>query len=187
MLGGRWRQGRSKPGGRAQAEEKALVLTQSWRAGNNRVHSQTQADICRLTLQWQSEGKDLSLQQWGLVTVPKLPVDSCSWPHSHVFKVTVSGLSSSLGSICSVCKIISVLSHAVNSDTSVLLYWIKKSVFRKEKYGGCYILMWASKSRGGGGSVCWLKYMKYLEGARKSLPEFISGLVTKRAMGSLNL
>lgn len=106
------------------------------------------------------------MQQWGLATVPKLPVDICSWPHSHVFKISIYGLPSSLGSIIWVCKIIFTLSRPVDSKAPGLLYWNRGAVFGKS---GIWKLpcIYVSQKRG------WLKCTKYMERARKSFREVL--------------
>lgn len=104
-----------------------------------------------------SRGSRPPVQQRGLATVLKLPVDICSWPHSLVFKIGVYGLSTSLASNFQVYKLIFTPNHPVNLESSGLLYQNRSGV-EKEEHGGCHVLMWARKMGRG-----WLKCLKYLE------------------------
>lgn len=169
MLGG------SQAEVKAPAEDKGLLLTQSWQArwqvpgttGSTPKPKQMclQADFAGMVRENRTPSAAAEA-----APVPKLPVDICSWPHLLVSKILVYGLATSLASIFGEYKIIFTRNHPVNSDASGLLYWNRRTVFGKEEYGSCHVLCEPEKKMGRGGR---LKCRKYLERARKSLPEVL--------------
>ena len=111
-----------------------------------------QADFAEM-----GRGSRPPVQQSGLATVLKLPVDVCSWPHLLVFKIVVYGLSTSLGSSFRVYKVIFTPNHPVNLESSGLLYQNRSGV-EKEEHASCHVFMWARKM--GRGRLNCLKYLE---------------------------
>ena len=122
-----------------------------------------QADFAEM-----SRGSRPPVQQWGLATVLKLPVEICSWPHSLVFKIVVYGLSTSHASNFRVYELIFTPNHPVNLESSGLLYQNRSGV-EKEEHGSCHAFMWARKMGRGR-----LKCLKHLESGNLYL-EILAG------------